>query len=126
MTGEAQAAINDASKALRLSPLDPGSYLPHLGIVVARFWLGEYDDAARSARQAIEKNPRFPMAYAWLIVVECARGDKAAARTEFERLANIMPNFGASALAKLLEMFPPALREKALEALRAGGLEPAE
>jgi adenylate cyclase len=32
MTGEAQAAINDASKALRLSPLDPGSFLPHMGI----------------------------------------------------------------------------------------------
>jgi adenylate cyclase len=122
MTGEAQAAINDANKALRLSPLDPGSFLPHMGIVVARLWLGEYDDAVRSARQAIEKNPRYPMAYAWLMVTECARGDKAAAQTEFARLAGIIPNFGPPVLTKMFEMFPPALREKALGALGAAGL----
>jgi TolB-like protein/class 3 adenylate cyclase/Tfp pilus assembly protein PilF len=126
MTGEAQAAINDASKALRLSPLDPGSFLPHMGIVVARLWLGEYDEAARSARQAIEKNPRYPMAYAWLMVAECARGDTAEAQAQFQRLAEIIPNFGPDGLAKLFEMFPPVLRGKALGALRAGGLVPGE
>jgi TolB-like protein/class 3 adenylate cyclase/Tfp pilus assembly protein PilF len=124
MTGEAQAAINDANKALRLSPLDPGSFLPHMGIVVARLWLGEYDEAARSARHAIEKNPRYPMAYAWLMVAECARGDKATAQTEFGHLAEIIPDFGPPGLAKMFEIFPPVLREKAFEALRAGGFVP--
>jgi adenylate cyclase len=122
VTGEAQAAINDASKALRLSPLDPGSFLPHMGIVVARLWLGEYDEAARSARQAIEKNPRYPMGHAWLIVAESAQGNVDAAQAAFQRLAEIIPNFGPDGLAKLFEMFPPALRGKALGALRGAGL----
>jgi adenylate cyclase len=126
MTGEAQAAIDDAAKALRLSPLDPASFLPHMGIVIARLWLGEYDEAARSARQAIEKNPRYPMAYAWLAVAECARGDTAEAQVQVRRLADIIPNFGPDVLAKLFEVFPPALRGKALGVLRAGGLVPGE
>ncbi len=111
---------------MRLSPLDPGSFLPHAGIAVARLWLGEYDAAAHSARQAIELNPRYPMGYAWLIVAECARGDTAAAQAVFQRLAQIIPNFGPDGLAKLFGYFPPALRLKALGALRAGGLVPGQ
>ena len=82
--------------------------------------------AARSARQAIEKNPRYPMAYAWLAVAECARGDTAEAQVQVRRLADIIPNFGPDVLAKLFEVFPPALRGEALGVLRAGGLVPGE
>jgi len=62
-TGEPEVAIDHALKALRLSPLDPLGYLPHMGIAIARLVLDESGAAVDAARRAIEINPRFPMAY---------------------------------------------------------------
>ena len=54
MTGDHEAAVTDALRALRLSPLDPASYLPQMAIVIARIGEGNYEDAARWAHKAIE------------------------------------------------------------------------
>jgi hypothetical protein len=62
------------------------------------------------------------MGHAWLIVAESAQGNVDEAQAAFQRLAEIIPNFGPDGLAKLFEMFPPALRGKALGALRGAGL----
>jgi tetratricopeptide (TPR) repeat protein len=63
LTGEPEAAIESATKALRLSPVDPSGYLAVAGIVIARIVLNQYVEAAIAARKVIEMNPSFP----WLM-----------------------------------------------------------
>jgi adenylate cyclase len=122
LTGEPQAAIEDATKALRLSPVDPSGYLAFAGVAIARIILDQYDEATAAARRAIEMNPRFPMAYAWAIVAECGRGGKEQAELRLRQLAEVLPGFATEGLPSLFSMFPPAVRKKALDLMRGQGL----
>jgi TolB-like protein/class 3 adenylate cyclase len=122
LTGEPTAAIEDATKALRLSPVDPSGYLALCGITIAKIALDEYDEAATAARKSIEMNPRFPMSYAWLVVAECGRGDKTQAESRLRQLGEIIPGFTAKGLPGLFSFFPPAIRDKALDLMRSQGV----
>ena len=122
LTGEPQAAIEDATKALRLSPVDPSGYLAFAGITIAKIALNEYDEAAIAARKIIDMNPRFPMAYAWGIVAESGRGDKAQADFRLRQLEAIIPGFKPEGLPGLFSYFPHAIRDKALDLIRGQGL----
>jgi adenylate cyclase len=124
MLGEAQAAIADAEKALRLSPLDRTSYLPQMGMVIARLTLGENDEAASWARKAIEISPRYPISRLMLMVAECRRGNRAEAEIQLRQLEVIIPGFGPETLARMWEVFPPQLRHPALATLRSEGFLP--
>jgi TolB-like protein/Tfp pilus assembly protein PilF len=125
MTGEPEPAIEDAKRAMRLSPLDPTIYLPQMAMVVASIELGQYDEAVLWARKAIEVNPRYPMSYAWLMVAECARGNAAEAERQIKRLAEILPGFEPGTLARLFDVFPEPLRSNSVAVLRDAGLVPA-
>lgn len=126
MAGEPELAIEDATRALRLSPRDPASYQPQMALVIANMWLRRYDEAVTWAHKAIEgAPPRYPMSYAWLVVVEAARGGIAEAQRAVERLEEIIPGFDPPMLGRLFEIFPDPLRSYSLETLRAGGLIPA-
>jgi adenylate cyclase len=122
ITGEPEAAIQEARKALRLNPIDPNAFLAWSGIVIAHVDLGQYGEAALAARKVIEDNPRFPMGYAWATVAECGRGDGAAAEALLTQLFAIMPGFRREALPTLFSYFPPAIRDKVLGLLRGQGL----
>jgi TolB-like protein/Tfp pilus assembly protein PilF len=124
MLGEARAAIADAEKALRLSPLDTTSFLPQMGMVIARLTLGENDEAASWARKAIEISPRYPISRLMLMVAECRRGNRMEAEIQLRQLESIIPDFGPETLARLWENFPPELRQPSLETLRSEGFLP--
>jgi adenylate cyclase len=125
MSGENEHAIQDANRALRLSPLDPMSYQAQVALAIASIGLRHYDEAAAWAHKAIEgAPPRYPMSYAWLIVAECARSNRAEAERQLKRLAEIIPGLGPATLAKLFEIFPEPLRSDSLSTLRAAGLVP--
>jgi tetratricopeptide (TPR) repeat protein len=122
MVGEAEPAIEDAEKALRLSPLDPAAYLPRMGIVIARISQGRYDEAAAIARDVIEANPRYPMSYAHLIVAECGRGDPAEAERVLARFSEMLPGFRRESLPEIFKPFPEPYHSRSLDILRSAGL----
>ncbi len=125
IAGEPEPTIEDAKRALRLSPLDPASYLPQTALLIAHLWLREYDAAASWAHKAIDLAPRYPMSYAWLIVSECERGNVAEAERQVKRLASVLPNLTPATLIKLFEIFPEPVASKCIAALRGAGLVPA-
>jgi adenylate cyclase len=125
LVGEAEAAIADATRALRLSPLDPTSYLPQVAIAIAHLGRRQYDEALVWAGKAIAVNPRYPFGYAFSIVAECARGKPAEATQLVARLAAILPHFTPAALATLFDVFPDPLRADSVAIVRAAGLIPA-
>jgi tetratricopeptide (TPR) repeat protein len=110
---------------LRLSPLDTLTYLPHMAILIAHLWRREYDDAIAAGHKAIDLAPRYPMGYAWVIVVECERGNTAEAKRQTRRLAEVLPGFTPAMLVKLFEIFPDPVTAKCLSALRATDMIPA-
>jgi adenylate cyclase len=122
ITGEPEVAIQEARRALRLNPIDPNAYLAWSGIVIAQIDLGHYGEAALASRKVIEDNPRFPMGYAWAMVAECGRGDKAGAEALLNQLLAIMPGFKREAVPTLFSFFPPPIRDKVLGLLRGQGL----
>ncbi|QQS12828.1 MAG: tetratricopeptide repeat protein [Rhodospirillales bacterium] len=125
MSGEQERAIQDANRALRLSPLDPAGYQAQMALAIASIELRRYDDAVAWAHKVIEgAPPRYPMSYAWLIVAESARGNRAGAEQQLKRLARILPGFGPATLAKLFGIFPEPLRSDSLPILRAAGFVP--
>jgi TolB-like protein/Tfp pilus assembly protein PilF len=125
-SGEPGPAIEDATRALRLSPFDPTRYLPQMAMVVARIGLRQYDDAVAWAHKALESAPAgYPMSYAWLIVAECGRGNAAEAERQVRRLAEILPGFEPGMLARLFDVFPDPLRSNTVAVLRHVGLVPA-
>ena len=126
MSGECEPAIENASRALRLSPFDPTRYLPQMAVMVAHIGLRQYDDAVAWAHKAIESAPpRYPMSYAFLIVAECARGNSAEAARHVKRLATTLPGFEPGTLAQLFDVFPEPLRSNSVAVLRDAGLVPA-
>lgn len=123
MAGVPEPAIEDATRALRLSPLDPANYQPQMALAISHIWLRQYDEAVAWAHKAIEgAPPRYPMSYAWLIVAEAARGGTAEAQRALERLEEIIPGFEPATLGRLFEIFPDPLRSHSLEILGAAGL----
>lgn len=122
ITGEPKAAIEDADRALRLSPVDPNRYLAFAGILIAKIVLGEYDEAANAATKVIEANPRFPMGYAWSIVAECGRRDDAQVQLRLRQLGNILPGFTIKDLPSLFSFFPSAIRILALGLVKGHAL----
>ena len=122
MVGEDEPAIDDAQRALRLSPLDPSSYLPQTAIAIAHIGRREYAEALVWAHKAIAVNPRYPISYLFSIVAECARGNTAEARRLVSRLASTQPGFTPAMLAKLLDVFRDPLRSDSLATLRRAGL----
>ena len=126
MAGVPEPAIEDATRALRLSPLDPANYQPQMALAISHIWLRQYDEAVAWAHKAIEvAPPRYPMSYAWLIVAEAARGGITEAQRALERLEEIIPGFEPATLGRLFEIFPDPLRSHSLDTLRAAGLVPA-
>jgi adenylate cyclase len=123
--GEAEPAMEDARRALRLSPLDPASYLPQIAIAIAHIGRREYREALGWANQAIAVNPRYPMGYAFSIVAECGRGHLAEAARGVERLAGVLPGFTPTMLGTLFDVFPDPLRSSSVALLREAGLVPA-
>jgi adenylate cyclase len=125
VSGEPASAIEDATRALRLSPFDPTRYIPQMALVIAYIGLRRYDEAVAWAHEAIESAPPlYPMSYAWLIVAECARGNPAEAGRYLKRLIGTLPGFEPGSLASLFDMFPEPLRSNSVALLRDAGLVP--
>jgi TolB-like protein len=60
--GNVDAAIEQFSAAIRLSPIDPHLFLPHTGMAYAYFFAGRHEEGLSSATTAIQRQSNFPHA----------------------------------------------------------------
>jgi adenylate cyclase len=58
--GNHDAAIEQFSAAIRLSPIDPHLFLPQTGMAFAHFFAGRYEEGLSWASNAIQRQPNFP------------------------------------------------------------------
>ncbi|QPF90196.1 winged helix-turn-helix domain-containing tetratricopeptide repeat protein [Bradyrhizobium commune] len=58
--GDHDAAIEQFSAAIRLSPIDPHLFVPQTGMAFAHFFAGQYEEGLFLATRAIQRQPNFP------------------------------------------------------------------
>jgi adenylate cyclase len=91
--GESTIAIEQAERALRLSPFDPLSNIRYMAIAIAHFVAGRFEEAASAASRAIQANPRFSPPY-WMRAAALATLDRIdEAQAVAQQLFKVQPQF---------------------------------
>jgi TolB-like protein/Flp pilus assembly protein TadD len=119
--GRAERACAWAECALRLSPSDRLAYIPHSALAIGHFQCGRYEDAANSARRAVQSNPEFSGLYLVRAAALARAGREEAARTIAERALAMQPSFSSAKFCAAVGIVP-ALADPLSDAWRQAGL----
>jgi TolB-like protein len=90
-SGAADTALEHATRAQRLDPLDPLSGTHKTATGVAHFFAGRYQEAAAVAEQVLKREPSFPPALR-LRVAASGRLQVPDAQSYVRRLLDVRPN----------------------------------
>jgi tetratricopeptide (TPR) repeat protein len=127
MLGLADNAIENADKAMRLSPPDPYLYVFHAQEALGHIMLGQDERAVACLRRAVANNPDFPTPLAYLAAMLALTGKDADARDALRRYLSL-PRTKSRAIADWKKMglsdHPAylALRARIMEGLRRAGM----
>ena len=120
--GDDATAVEQAERAIRLSPFDSLLYLPYGGLAYAHFAAGRFEAAAAAAGRASESNPKFSMPYVvhTAALANLGRGDEA--RAVAGRLLEVEPGITVSTANRSARYANPAKNVELGDALRRAGL----
>lgn len=120
--GEGPQALDDAHRALALSPADPMQYYFEALAASAAVSAGEYDEAVLLAERSLRANSLHASTLRVLAIAHELRGSGAAARDCVERMLALEPGF---TVRRFLERAPGAdypIGKRFAEALRSAGV----
>ena len=118
--GDDAIAVEQANRALRLSPFDPWIQLPYTGLAYAHFAAGRFTVAAASL--ATQSNPRFSVPQILHAAALGSLDRSEDAKTVVQRLAELQPGITvATAILSARYMNPENIAALA-NALRRAGL----
>ena len=120
--GDDGTAVDQAERAIRLSPFDPLLYLPYVGLAYAHFAAGRFAEAATAAGRASQSNPKFSMPYVLhaAALANLGRGDEA--RVVADRLREVEPNLTVSTAIRSARFANPGKNAELGDALLRAGL----
>jgi adenylate cyclase len=122
VSGRPGDAIAAMRRAMRLCPTYPAWYLNILGY--AHYQCGEYDDAERVLRTALEREPAYTDCRLILAGVHQARGRSDDARREAREVLRLEPGFRLKQIeARLVIVKDREMLARFLDMLRHLGLE---
>jgi TolB-like protein len=96
--GNIDAAIEQFSAAMRLSPLDPRLFLPQTGMAYAHFFAGRYEDSLSWATSAIQRQSNFPGAQRMVMANLAMAGRIAEARRACDAILQTDPTLCISGI----------------------------
>ena len=121
LAGDAERAIEWSEKGLRLSPLDPWRSSAFLALALAKFHLGQDQEAAVDARKSVQSSPGFSIPYVALAAALSRLGRLEEAKTVAARVLELQPEFrysrflaAANCETKLAAALSEALRPTGL------------
>jgi len=120
--GEADTAIEHLTRAIRLSPFDPGQYNMQTGIAFAHMLAGRYEEASSWAETAYRNEPRYLPAIGVTAASHALAGRQADALAAMERLRRIDPALRASNLKDWYPLRRPEDLARYADGLRKAGL----
>jgi TolB-like protein len=120
--GDDAMAVDQAERAIRLSPFDPLLYLPFIGLAYAHFAAGRFAEAADAAGRAAQSNPRFTMPYVLHAAALANLGQGGEARGVADRLLELEPNLTVAIAIQSARFANPDRKADLGDALRRAGL----
>ncbi|MGB7774343.1 MAG: adenylate/guanylate cyclase domain-containing protein, partial [Pseudolabrys sp.] len=127
--GEPEAAIEHLAHAMRLSPLDPLTFVTQMAIAFAHFFAGRYDDASSWAEKALATSPpglrERPVYHPALLIAAASNslaGRLEEARNAIARLRKLNPTPHISNLKNQIPLRRPQDLVRYTEGLRKAGL----
>jgi adenylate cyclase len=119
--GRQGETIGLVKKAMRLNPVHPVWYEWNLGH--ATYMMGQYEEAIREFRKAIDRNPDYLPAYGYLALCYIELGREEDARVEAAEFRRISPQSPLEAWRQRLPYKDEAILARAMEGFRKAGLE---
>lgn len=124
IAGKTDEAIEQAERAMRLSPRDPELYHFLYAIGMAHFVAGRYDDAATWAEKAENERPASigfgPLRLLAATYAHLGRSDEA--REAFASVLEVTPHISATGIRNAIHFSRPEDLERYLDGLRKAGL----
>ena len=117
--GDRDTAITHFQQAIRLSPLDPLSFIVHNGIALAHFFAGHYEQAARAAEQA---GPNYITGVLMVAVSLSLAGRTEESNKAMARLRELDPSVCTTKFSGLWPLRRPEDVARFSEGLRKVGL----
>ena len=120
--GEPDKAMEHLRRAMRLSPVDPSTYLMQAAMAMAHFTLGRDAEALDWADKALQRNPFLlaSAAIATAAAVRLGRTDDVAKYVA--RMRQLEPKIDIPSFAARSNLRRPEHRARLLDALRQAGL----
>jgi TolB-like protein len=127
--GEPETAIEHLTHAMRLSPLDPLTFVAQMAIAFAYFFAGRYDDASSWAEKALATSPpglrERPVYHPALLIAAASysfAGRLEEASNAIARLRQLNPTAHISNLKNQVPLRRPEDLARYAEGLRKAGL----
>jgi adenylate cyclase len=120
--GDDAMAVDQAERAIRLSPFDPLLYLPYVGLAYAHFAAGRFEEAATAASRASQSNPKFSMPYVLHAAALANLGRREEARVVADRLRQVEPALTVSTAIRSARFANPDKNSELGDALLLAGL----
>jgi TolB-like protein len=120
--GDDTTAVDQAERAIRLSPFDPLLYLPYIGLAYAHFAAGRFEEAATAASRASQSNPKFSMPYVLHAAALANLGRREEATVVIDRLRQVEPALTVSTAIRSARFANPDKNTELGDALLRAGL----
>jgi TolB-like protein/class 3 adenylate cyclase len=120
--GHPEIAIEHFARAMRLSPLDPLTFIMQMGVAFAHFFAGRYDDASSWAEKALGEKPNYHPALRIAAASSALAGRLQEAQNKIARSLQLNPTPQISNLSNEIPLRRPEDLAKYAEALRKAGL----
>ncbi len=122
-TGRPDEALQSFAKAERLSPLDPFIFNIHIGIGLAHFAAGRFDEACKYPQMVLDERPGLTWPYRDLAAFRAKAGDLAGARDALVKFVFERPPMSLASIASDLKFMQQPLLGTYIEGLKMAGLE---
>ena len=120
--GESEVAIEHLTRAMRLSPLDPLTFLAQGGIAWAHFYGARYDEMSSWAEKALQERPNYAQGMRMAAAGHALAGRLEEAQKMMARVRRIDPELRVSNLKNVIGFFGSEDLARYSEGLRKAGL----
>src|SRR5262245_20688986 len=122
LDGQSEPAMEHLNQALRLSPHDPQNIVFMIGLGLAHYQAGRYNETVKYSRNVAQQRPEHFGAHRQLCASLGQTGRAEEARATLERLKQLQPNVSLTWVEENLPLTPKAMTHY-LDGLRKAGLE---
>ncbi|MGC2335808.1 MAG: adenylate/guanylate cyclase domain-containing protein [Pseudolabrys sp.] len=120
--GEPEVAVEHFAIAMRLSPLDPLTFVAQGGTAFAHIFAGCYDLALSWAQKAVRERPNWPEGQRLIAAAAALSGRSKEAQQAIARMREMDPNWRLSNIRRTALFRRPEDHAKYVEALQKAGL----